>query len=244
MTPSTEEIAVLTRWLAEPRVKEIFINTAANIEKVYVALKNRGAEYKRTREGFATLPPTPAVERSREVTVENLNEILAFLIQRAEDFNNYDTVRKSPARLAQDDKERRARAIAIEKERLDNDPVEQAKRKAIAEKAKVEAKALADAAEKEYWTGRAQTQPGENSLQCLQRYHRERVLAGKETDSSYSHPANILTPVIPAGTTVNDPSTGSQQLIPLAPDKPGSPDAGNWNINDAFVTTAKARNRS
>ena len=116
-------------------------------------------------------------------------------------------------------------------------------RESAERQAKLDAQAAKDAAEKEYWTERAQKQQGENSLQCLQRYRRERVLAGKEAESSFA-PPSYLAPVLPAGITVNDPTTGSQQLIPLAPDKPRSPDAGNWNVNDALVTTAKARNRS
>ena len=239
MLPTPTEQEIISKWLLTPRVKELFINSATNIEKVYVMLKSRGAEYKRTREGFAELPPTPAIEASRVVSIQNLNEVLDALVERAEDFNNWETVRKSPARLAHDEKERRARAIAIEKERLDNDPVEQAKRKAFTEKAKAEAKAIADAAEKDYWTERAQKQQGENSLQCLQRYRRERVAAGKEAESSFA-PPSYLAPIVSDGITVH---TETETKIIPHPDEPGKPDAGNWNVNDAFVTTAKARNR-
>jgi hypothetical protein len=221
--PTEDERKILEQWLKLPRVRQIFRMDPESIEKIYTTIKSRKVgKFTSGGSGFSYEFTVP--ESVRDISISNLNATLEGYVER----DDWTMVRKSPARVAREEKERKDRAIAIELERQKTDPVFQARLKAEQEKAKAEAKAIADAAAKAYWTERAQKQPGENSLQCLQRYRRERVLAGKETESSFAHPANILTPVVPAG---------------IATPEPGAPTTGVWSINDALVATAKARNR-
>lgn len=231
---TTEERQTLEQWLQQPRVKQVFLATPENLERIYSSIKNRHVGKVKIGIGEFEIPPSV-----REISITNLNAALEGFAEQ----ERWDMVRKSPARIAREEKERNARAIAIEEERQKKDPVTQARIKVERERIEAEAKAVADAADKAYWTERAQKQPGENSLQCLQRYRRERVAAGKELESSFAHSANILTPVLPVGITVHDQKQGTTQIVPLPTSKPGTPDSGNWDVNNAFVTTAKARNR-
>jgi hypothetical protein len=79
---------------------------------------------------------------------------------------------------------RKAAADANLAHRLATDPILKAKR--------AEEKRIADeAADAAYWQERARRQPGDaNSLMTLQRYHRERVAAGKEAPSYQSGVSN------------------------------------------------------
>jgi hypothetical protein len=232
-TKAQVEAEIIQQWIAQPRVQAVLIITPDNLERLYGTLKNRFVGDKRV--GTTRVVAGPEV---RDVTFQHLDEILAYFVSREE----WSVVKKPAERIAREEKERRDRAIAIEQERLKNDPAEQAKRNAESDRAAAEAKAIADAADKAYWTERAQKQPGENSLQCLQRYRRERVAAGKEAESSFAH-SGFLTPVVSDGITVHNPETGTR-IVPVPASEPGTPDSGSWNVNDAFVTTAKARNRS
>lgn len=179
MRPTQDEQAVLTQWLQLPRVRQIFRMDPENIERIFSAVKNRRTgKFKQGSGGFEYEVTIP--ESVKELTITNLNSQLQFYV----DQDDFTMVKKSDARIAREQQQKQDREAASEAQRIANDPVIQAQKKAEREQAERDAKAVRDAAEKEYWTERALKQPGENSLQCLQRYRRERIEAGKEVPTS------------------------------------------------------------
>lgn len=153
--PTAEDQAVIEQFLDQPSVKTVFINTPANIERLFKRVKGCVGEYK-------------------IISIQNLKNAFQGYI-RCED---YTIVRLSPAKLAALEERKRKREVAAQLERDRNDPVLQTRLKAQRELEEKEQQARREQEEKEYWRERSKLQLSENSLQALQRLRREKIAAG------------------------------------------------------------------